>query len=53
MSNSNLDILRQHRDEILKAEVGALIHNIGKFSEEFLRCETAAAHPLAASCGAS
>jgi hypothetical protein len=37
MSNSNINILKQHRDVILEAEVGALIHNIGKFSEEFLR----------------
>lgn len=37
MSKSDLDTLKEHRDKILRAEIAALIHNIGKFSEEFLR----------------
>jgi hypothetical protein len=32
----DLDVLRQNREEILKAELGAFLHNIGKFGEEFL-----------------
>lgn len=32
----DLEILRQNRQEILKAELGAFLHNIGKFGEEFL-----------------
>ena len=35
MSNP-LDILAQERDNILLAEIGAMIHNIGKMSEEHL-----------------
>jgi hypothetical protein len=32
----DLHVLRQNREEILKAELGAFLHNIGKFGEEFL-----------------
>jgi hypothetical protein len=32
----DLDVLRQNREEILKAELGAFLHNIGKFGEEFI-----------------
>ena len=32
----DLEILRQNRQEILKAELGAFLHNIGKFGEEFI-----------------
>lgn len=32
----DLEILRQYRQEILKAELGAFLHNIGKFGEEFI-----------------
>ncbi|WP_026443722.1 hypothetical protein [Pseudacidobacterium ailaaui] len=36
MPGYDLEILRQNRQEILKAELGAFLHNIGKFGEEFL-----------------
>ncbi|MFN3325411.1 MAG: hypothetical protein ACK5AZ_18100 [Bryobacteraceae bacterium] len=39
----DLDILRQNRQEILKAELGAFLHNIGKFGEEFLSVQLAEA----------
>jgi CRISPR-associated Csx11 family protein len=32
----NLDILRQHRDALLLAEVAAWLHMLGKFHEDFL-----------------
>lgn len=32
----DLEILRRNRDDILKAELGAFLHNIGKFGEEFI-----------------
>ncbi|HWB87547.1 MAG TPA: hypothetical protein VG675_25620 [Bryobacteraceae bacterium] len=32
----DLDLLRQNCNQILKAELGAFLHNIGKFGEEFL-----------------
>ncbi|MCI0721685.1 MAG: CRISPR-associated protein Csx11 [Acidobacteria bacterium] len=31
MSNSKLDVLRQHHDALLLAELGALLHDVGKF----------------------
>jgi len=36
MNAYDLDILRQNRQEILKAELGAFLHNIGKFGQEFI-----------------
>jgi hypothetical protein len=36
MPGYDLEILRQNRQEILKAELGAFLHNIGKFGEEFI-----------------
>lgn len=36
MPAHDLEILRQNRQEILKAELGAFLHNIGKFGQEFL-----------------
>jgi hypothetical protein len=32
----NLDVLRQHRDALLLAEVAAWLHMLGKFHEDFL-----------------
>jgi CRISPR-associated Csx11 family protein len=32
----NLDVLRQHRDALLRAEVAAWLHMLGKFHEDFL-----------------
>jgi hypothetical protein len=32
----NVDILRSNREGILKAELGAFLHNIGKFGREFV-----------------
>jgi hypothetical protein len=34
--NPVLQTLEQHRDLIVLAEIGALIHDIGKLSEEFV-----------------
>lgn len=34
--NGNLQALVKHRDAILLAEIGALIHDLGKLSEEFV-----------------
>jgi hypothetical protein len=31
-----LDIIESHRDEILKAEIGALLHDLGKLSSDFM-----------------
>lgn len=39
----DLDVLRQNRDQILKAELGASLHNIGKFGEEFIFSQMAQA----------
>ncbi len=39
----DLDVLRQNRDQILKAELGAFLHNIGKFGEEFIKSQLAQA----------
>lgn len=36
MSNDKLKKLVEHRDAILLAELGALIHDLGKLSEEFI-----------------
>jgi len=37
MSSDKLKKLMEHRDVILLAEIGALIHDLGKLSEEFVR----------------
>lgn len=36
MSNSKLDDLKQHGDQVLLAEVGALLHDLGKLSSQFV-----------------
>jgi CRISPR-associated Csx11 family protein len=36
----NLDYLRKYRDTILLAEIGALVHDLGKLSEEFIESES-------------
>ncbi len=36
----NLDILKQHRDALLLAEVAAWLHNIGKMDPNFLVMQT-------------
>ena len=36
MSGSKLDVLRQHRDALLLAEVGAWLHDMGKCSDDFI-----------------
>lgn len=43
MPGYDLEILRQHRGEILKAELGAFLHNIGKFGREFIFSQLARA----------
>jgi len=35
----NLDILKQHRDDLLLAEVAALLHDVGKCTDGFLQPE--------------
>jgi len=37
VNNDRLKALVEHRDVILLAEIGALIHDLGKLSEEFVR----------------
>jgi len=37
----DLDVLVQHRDAILLAEIGALIHDLGKLSKEFVTFQSA------------
>ena len=37
MTSNKLKILREYKDAILLAEIGALIHDLGKLSEEFVR----------------
>lgn len=37
MSDSKLDVLKQHRNALLLAEVGACLHMLGKFHEDFLK----------------
>ena len=36
----NLKKLMEHRDAILLAEIGALIHDLGKLSEEFVKAHS-------------
>ena len=38
--NSKLGTLIEHRGRILLAEVGALIHDLGKLSEEFVKAHS-------------
>lgn len=40
MSSAGLELLATHREAILKAELGALLHNLGKLSEEFVGQQT-------------
>lgn len=41
MESEKLKKLIEHRDAILLAEIGALIHDLGKLSEEFVRSKCA------------